>query len=101
MGTRLELQSKLEKIMESRHVYFQPPESVKMEYPAIRYSMEGVRTEMANNSLYYMINRYELILISRIPAMNTVTKLLQLPYCSLGNPYKADNLYHYPFTLYF
>ena len=39
MGTRLELQNKLEELLGSRHVYFQPPESVKMEYPAIKYSM--------------------------------------------------------------
>lgn len=101
MGTRLELQSKLENIMESRHVYFQPPESVKMEYPAIRYSLEGVRIERADNSPYYIIDMYELILISRTPAMDMVRKILQLPYCSIGKPYKADNLYHYPFTLYF
>ena len=37
MGTRLELQSKLEEILGSRQVYYQPPETVKMEYPAIVY----------------------------------------------------------------
>lgn len=38
MGTRLELQSKLVELLGSKHVYYQPPESVKIEYPAIVYS---------------------------------------------------------------
>lgn len=35
MGTRLELQSKLEELLGCRHVYFQPPESVKMEWQKV------------------------------------------------------------------
>ena len=35
--TRLELQSVLEQTLGSRNVYFQPPASVKMKYPAIVY----------------------------------------------------------------
>ena len=36
--TRLTLQTKLEDLLGSKHVYYQPPENLKMEYPAIRYS---------------------------------------------------------------
>ena len=43
MATRQELQTKLEDILGGRHVYFQPPESTKMEYPAIVFSMKDRR----------------------------------------------------------
>ena len=59
MGTRLELQSKLEELLGSRQVYYQPPESVKMEYPAIVYSKSNIRTTNANDAKYSKINRYD------------------------------------------
>ena len=37
MKTRYELHEFLCEILGSRNVYFQPPESVKMKYPAIVY----------------------------------------------------------------
>lgn len=54
MGTRLELQNKLEELLGSRHVYFQPPESVKMEYPAIKYSMTGIKKTKLITQLTYL-----------------------------------------------
>lgn len=50
MGTRIELQSKLEELLGSRQVYYQPPETVKMEYPAIVYSKSNVKTTSANDT---------------------------------------------------
>ena len=65
MGTRLELQSKLEELLGCRHVYYQSPESVKMEYPAIRYSRSRIDSERADDTAYLKHKRYELIVISR------------------------------------
>lgn len=42
MASRLNLQTFLEEILESRNVYFQPPESVKMKYPAIVYALDDI-----------------------------------------------------------
>ena len=63
MGTRLELQSKLEELLGCRHVYYQSPESVKMEYPAIRYSRSRIDSERADDTAYLKHKRYELIVI--------------------------------------
>ena len=52
MASRLALQTKLEELLGSRHVYYQPPESLKMEYPAIRYSKNDIRVDRANNNSY-------------------------------------------------
>ena len=67
MASRLELQTKLEELLGSRNVYYQPPESVKMEYPAIRYSKKKPDTKYANNKVYMKTNCYEIIVISRKP----------------------------------
>nr|DAQ03882.1 MAG TPA: tail completion protein [Caudoviricetes sp.] len=101
MGTRLELQSKLEELLGCKHVYYQPPESVKMEYPAIRYSKKSIAVDHADDTAYLKNKSYELIVISRKPDEPVIEKLLDLPYCSFNTSYKADNLYHDSLTLYF
>lgn len=101
MADRLDLQSLLEELLESRNVYYQPPESVKMQYPAIRYSKKSIQSAYANNSKYLMRDCYELIVISRKPDNPVIKRLLALPYCSYDRPYIADNLYHDVLTIYY
>lgn len=101
MGSRLDLQYKLEELLGARHVYFQPPASVTMEYPAIKYSKSRIDTKKANDSTYSKFTRYELIVISKKPEDPVIDKLLALPYCSFDRAYKADNLYHDVLTLYY
>lgn len=101
MASRLELQEKLEELLGSKNVYYQPPESVKMEYPAIKYSKSSISIEHANNAVYSKKKRYEIIVIDRRPDNDVVDKLLELPYCSYDRPYKADNLNHDVLTLYY
>lgn len=101
MATRLDLQAKFEEILGSRNVYFQPPASVSMRYPAIRYDLKDFRTKSANNSSTYVLSTgYECILITREPDTEYLPKLLQLPYCRFGRYYKAENLHHYTVTIY-
>ena len=50
MGTRLNLQSKLEELLGSRYVYYQPSPNVKMTYPAITYVKGKYVKVYANNS---------------------------------------------------
>lgn len=101
MGSRLDLQYKLEELLGARHVYFQPPASVTMEYPAIKYSKSRIDTKKANDSTYSKFIRYELIVISKKSEDPVIDKLLALPYCSYDRSYKADNLYHDVLSLYF
>ena len=101
MATRLELQSKLEELLGSRNVYYQPPESVKMEYPAITYSKTNIPVAYANGSVYSKNTCYEIIVIDKKPDNEVINKLLELPYCSYDRQYKADNLNHDVLTLYY
>lgn len=101
MPDRLDLQSLLEELLGSRNVYYQPPESIKMQYDAIRYSKSTITSRYANNNKYSMKDRYELTVISKRPDNPVIKKLLALPYCSYDRPYVADNLYHDVLTIYY
>lgn len=101
MATREELQLKLEELLESRNVYYNPPANIQMKYDAIRYSLSTINVDHANNNKYKKMKCYDLIVISIDPDPEVVDKILELPYSSLGRPYKADNLHHYPITLYY
>lgn len=101
MASRLELQNKLEELLGSRNVYYQPPETVKMEYPAIIYSKKKPDRKHANNNVYMRTNCYEIIVISRKPDDPIIGKIEELPLCEWNNHYKADNLNHDVLTLYY
>lgn len=101
MAIQLELQTKLEEILGSRNVYYQPPENTKINYDAIVYSLKEIIPTYANDTKYTNKKRYDVIFISRLPDSEIIDKILEFPYCSLGTPYASDNLYHYPFSLYF
>lgn len=102
MASRLNLQTELETLLGSRNVYFQSPASVKMQYDAIRYELGGKDLKRANDKIYSNTNRYEGVIITRSPDTPIPDKLLaHFEMCSFGRPYTADNLNHYPFTLYY
>ena len=101
MRSRLELQTKLEEISGTKHVYFTPPPSLKMEYPAIRYKRGEIDTRYADNKKYISMTRYVVTVISRRPMDPLVDKIMELPYCTHDRDYESDNLYHVSMTLYF
>lgn len=103
MRTIDELRTILTDILGSNNVYFQPPESYKMQYPCIRFELSSPDQKFADNKTYsytrcftLMYIRYEAD-IEDIP-MKIVTSL---PMCSEDRTYVSDNLYHTIFTLYF
>jgi len=101
MGTRIDLQSKLEGILGSKNVYFQPPESVKLVYPCIIYSRAPGRYFRADNGIHFSRRRYDVTVIHRDPDSDYVERMMSLPYCSYNRRFVADNLYHDAFELYY
>lgn len=102
MDRRLELQTILEKkILGARRVYFQPPENVKLEYPAIVYSLDYIKTQHADNFPYYKKKRYSVSIITKDPDTDFTDKILELSTCSFQRSFTQDNLYHFVFELYF
>ena len=98
---RLKLQAELEKILGSDHVYFEPPESVKMQYPCIVYSRASADQKYADNGLYSYVQRYQVVCIEVNPDSSLIGKMLELPLCSYNRSYNADNLKHDLFYVYF
>lgn len=102
MATRLELSAKLHEFLGSDNVYFQPPASVHMEYPAIKYSLNDIDLVRADNHNYNKPKSYSVILIHRDPDNALKDEILDLfDHISFSNHYKADNLNHYVYTLYY
>ena len=101
MASRLELQTKLEELLGSRNVYYQPPESLKMEYPAIRYSKSDIESRHADDMNYSKFTLYEIIVIDRRPDNGVIDKILELPLSSFDRHYVSNNLNHDVINLYF
>lgn len=101
MGSRIELHEKLAGLLGSRNVYFQPPESIKMRYPAIVYSLSRIQPKHADNFKYKIDKAYDVTLIDPDPDSQFVDSLLEMEYCSFDRSFQSDNLNHFTFTLYF
>lgn len=101
MASRLELHEMLCEILGSRNVYFQPPASVKMQYPAIVYSRSNIENIHADDAVYLQKWRYEIVVIDANPDSVYVEKMSKLPFCTFDRHYTADNLNHDAFNLYF
>lgn len=100
-STRLELQSELESVDGVSAVYFQPPESVKMEYPCIVYSVRSGDSIYADDGTYRYDKGYDVTVIdrdpdSRIPDLIATT----FPYCRYDRHYVSDNLHHDVFVIF-
>ena len=106
MDSRITLDEKLAHILNltepdgDRHTYFNPPPSVRMRFPAIKYSLNRINRKFASNGAYRTVPSYEVILIDENPDSEYVEKILQIPYCSFDRHYIADNLNHWSFTIY-
>ena len=98
---RLTLQTMLEELLGSKHVYYQPPENLQMEYPAIRYSKADISNIYANNKKYISHDVYDVIVISKKPDNPVIQKLLDLEYTDFNRHYVADNLNHDIIRLYY
>lgn len=101
MERRLSLDKKLRALAGS-NVYYQPPESIKMNYPAIVYHLNDAQITHADDLNYIRRKRYTVTYISRNPDDNFVDKMMDtFTYCSFDRWYAADNLNHFVYDLYY
>lgn len=101
MEKRLQLQTLLEELIGSKNVYFQPPESLKMGYPCIKYSRSSLGTQFANDQPYKRQTRYQLTIIDRNPDSEIPDKVASLPMCTFERHYTVDNLNHDIYNIYY
>lgn len=98
---RENLQKILEEILGSRNVYYQPPESIKLNYPAIIYSRERIDNIFADDKVWKQDCSYQITVIDKDPDSEIVNKVSQIPMCSHDRHFTSDNLNHDVFTLYY
>lgn len=98
---RENLQIILEQILGSRNVYYQPPESIKLNYPAIVYSRERIDNSFADDTVWKQDYSYQITVIDKDPDSEIVNKVSKLPMCRYDRHFTSDNLNHDVFTLYY
>lgn len=101
MDRRLELHEVLCEALGSRNVYFQPPASVVMQYPAIRYVLYDVDNVYADNKVYLQNVGYQITVIDRDPDSEIAKRVSVIPGIRFNRFYTADNLNHTIFILYY
>lgn len=102
MASRQNLHDELIRILgPSIKVYHQPPASIRMQYPCVRYGLSGKNVKHANNSKYFNMNQYSLTIIDTNPDSPIPSLIEQLPYCEFDRSYSKDGLNHWVYTLYY
>lgn len=101
LNNRLLFHEELCNILGSRNVYFQPPENIKMSYPAIIYSRSDIDNIHADNDVYLQDHSYQVIVVDADPDSEVVDELSLFPMSRFDRHYVADNLNHDVFTIYY
>lgn len=99
--SRLKLHQILKDVSGLNHVYFQPAENLKLEYPCIIYKRDFADTKFADNVAYLRKKRYVVTVIDRDPDSDIPDKIAQLPMCLFDRFFVADNLNHDTFNIYY
>ena len=97
MNNRLELHEFLKQILGSDNAYYDPPSSVRMKYPAIRYILDNGINHRANNLKYMNSYRYTCTLIDQDADSGIAKKMFKNSEFVFDRHYIADNLHHFVF----
>ncbi len=101
MSKRVEFHEILVGLLGSRYVYFQPPSTIKMNYPCIVYSLSNMDRKFADDQLYLDKDCYSVSVIDADPDSLTPKKIGRLPYSSFSTFFVVDNLNHTVFSVYY
>lgn len=102
MGTRIQLHEKLLATFGGNQIYFQPPPTIKMSYPAIVYNFAGYYERSADNKKYVTEKRYTVTFIHKDPDDTYAGEMYDIfPMCSFDRRFVNDNLYHDVYTIYY
>lgn len=103
MASRLQLHEELVGVLNDPDaVYFQPPASMYMTYPCIKYKKVGRLIEKADNGIFRKLDRYQITLITDDPDDESLSEAMFEHFgARLGfeQKYTADDLYHEVYSL--
>lgn len=102
MSSRTDLHAKLVELFESKNVYCQPPENLKISYPAIIYTKDDIDKKAADDSGYLLTKRYKVTVVGSLPDNPVIDKILsQIPTSSYDRSYISDKMNHDVLTVYY
>lgn len=101
MANRLDLHDELKRILGNENVYYQPPESLEMHYPCIRYQLVAIDQDYANDSTYMLNKAYDLTYITEDPDDPRIDAIASLKMCRFSRHYISDGLHCYVYTIYY
>lgn len=101
MASRLNLHEELCEKLGSRNVYYQPPSTIRMKFPAIVYFRKNIENVHANDGVYGQRDSYEITVIDEDPESEVVRAISTMSCCSYDRHFTSDNLHHDVFTLYY
>lgn len=102
MNKRLKLQKIFENILENKHVYFQPPEGMKLEYPCIIYKKAVPSITRADNRVYTLTPRYEVTIVDKNPESTIPYSILNaIESSSIDRYFVTNNLNHTIMTVFY
>lgn len=76
------------------NVYFQPPESIRLEYPAIVYNLRRIQSINADDGKHHRFFIYEIMVINKNPDSEITNEISQWSKTTHERRYTKDNLYH-------
>lgn len=97
---RVELHHKLEGVLGSKNVYFQPPTGLKMNFPCVVYNLSDANDVHADDKIYRRLYRYTMTYITKDPDDPKRDSFDDMQYCSFDRFFVSDNLNHYVYTIY-
>ena len=83
------------------NVYFQPPENLRMKFPALVYEPDYEHREHADNKAYTLVDRYLLTVIDPDPDSELRHKVRMLPMCVFIRSFQTEGLNHFNYSLYY
>lgn len=102
MARRLQLHEELCSILGSRNVYFQPPESVKLQYDAIIYTVSDRNDKRADDLKYGNFVGYDVTVITKNPDSDLPDKLFNsFSRIRHSRTFTSNNLHHDLFRIYY
>lgn len=105
-GSRLDLHNILIDILGTKNstvsrVYFQPPVSIKIEYPCIIYKRSDRKDLFSDDRIYLDMKQYSIMVVDKNPDSLIPDKVLDLQYCSFSTHFTVDGLNHDVYNLYY
>ena len=84
----------------NKSVYFQPPENIRMTYPAIVYKRSKIYKKNADDDVHVQTYSYQVTVIDSDPDSSLVQYIAAMPRTRFENHFVVNGLNHDIFEIY-